>query len=75
MEAQFADPLLRKFNLVVFDFRSHGDTEADDLPEGYGITEAAEDALAFMVRDTNIRTQTQLTLPSRMLSIFRLVIL
>lgn len=50
MEAQFGDPLLRKFNLVVFDFRSHGDTEADDLPEGYEVKDAAEDALAFMVR-------------------------
>ncbi|KAF9078781.1 Alpha/Beta hydrolase protein [Rhodocollybia butyracea] len=46
--SQFADPLLRKFNLVVFDMRSHGKTEGDDMPEGYGIVEAAEDALAFM---------------------------
>ncbi|KAE9392270.1 alpha/beta-hydrolase [Gymnopus androsaceus JB14] len=46
--SQFGDPLLRKFNLVVFDFRSHGDTEADDLPEGYEVKDAAEDALAFM---------------------------
>ncbi|KAJ4488755.1 Alpha/Beta hydrolase protein [Lentinula edodes] len=46
--SQFADPLLRKFNLVVFDFRTHGDTEGEDLPEGYGIKEAAEDSLAFM---------------------------
>ncbi|KAJ3788491.1 Alpha/Beta hydrolase protein [Lentinula aff. detonsa] len=46
--SQFADPLLRKFNLVAFDFRSHGETEGDDLPEGYGIREAGEDALAFM---------------------------
>ncbi|KAJ4483901.1 Alpha/Beta hydrolase protein [Lentinula aciculospora] len=46
--SQFADPLLRKFNLVVFDFRTHGDTEGDDLLEGYGVQEAAVDALAFM---------------------------
>lgn len=29
--------------------RSHGETEGDDLPDGYGVEEAAEDALAFMV--------------------------
>ncbi|KAF9067756.1 Alpha/Beta hydrolase protein [Rhodocollybia butyracea] len=46
--SQFADPLLRKFNLVVFDMRSHGLTESDDLPEGYSVKEAAVDALAFM---------------------------
>ncbi|KIK68547.1 hypothetical protein GYMLUDRAFT_68402 [Collybiopsis luxurians FD-317 M1] len=46
--SQFADPILRKFNLVVFDLRSHGDTEGDDLPEGYGVKNAAEDAVAFM---------------------------
>ncbi|KAJ4495809.1 Alpha/Beta hydrolase protein [Lentinula edodes] len=46
--SQFGDPLLRKFNLVVFDLRSHGETEGDDLPDGYGVEEAAEDALAFM---------------------------
>ncbi|KAJ4476577.1 Alpha/Beta hydrolase protein [Lentinula aciculospora] len=45
---QFNDPLLRKFNLVAFDMRVHGETEADDLPEGYGIKEAGEDAIAFM---------------------------
>ncbi|KIK71516.1 hypothetical protein GYMLUDRAFT_33702 [Collybiopsis luxurians FD-317 M1] len=47
-QPQFADPLLRKFNLVVFSFRSHGDTEADELPEGYGINEATQDVLVFM---------------------------
>ncbi|KAJ4490196.1 Alpha/Beta hydrolase protein [Lentinula aciculospora] len=46
--SQFADPQLRKFNLVVFDLRSHGETEGDDLPEGYGVREAGEDVLAFM---------------------------
>ncbi|KIK69231.1 hypothetical protein GYMLUDRAFT_35301 [Collybiopsis luxurians FD-317 M1] len=46
--SQFADPMLRKFNLVVFDMRSHGETEGDDLPEGYGIKEAAEDVLTLM---------------------------
>jgi hypothetical protein len=29
--------------------RSHGKTEGDDMPEGYGVVEAAEDVLAFMV--------------------------
>lgn len=47
--AQFADPLLRKFNLVVFDLRSHGETQGEDLPEGYNIKNAADDALALMV--------------------------
>ncbi|KAJ3770645.1 Alpha/Beta hydrolase protein [Lentinula raphanica] len=46
--SQFADPMLRKFNLVVFDFRTHGETEADDLPEGYSVKDAAEDVFAFM---------------------------
>ncbi|KAF5380250.1 hypothetical protein D9757_008199 [Collybiopsis confluens] len=46
--SQFADPRLRKFNLVVFDMRSHGLTEADDLSEGYGVKEAAVDVLALM---------------------------
>ncbi|KAJ3975686.1 Alpha/Beta hydrolase protein [Lentinula raphanica] len=49
--SQFSDPLLRQFNLVAFDLRSHGETEGDDLPEGYGIREAEEDALAFMVHE------------------------
>ncbi|KAE9407559.1 alpha/beta-hydrolase [Gymnopus androsaceus JB14] len=46
--SQFADPLLRKFNLVVFDLRSHGETQGEDLPEGYSIKNAADDALALM---------------------------
>ncbi|KAF5389672.1 hypothetical protein D9757_004129 [Collybiopsis confluens] len=82
-ESQFADPLLRKFNLVVFDLRSHGDTEGDDLPEGYGVKEAAEDALAFMDAlrlppchiaamdyGTPIALQLAISQPDRVLSLF-----
>ncbi|KAF5379606.1 hypothetical protein D9757_009198 [Collybiopsis confluens] len=46
--SQFSDPLLRKFNLVVFSFRTQGDTGGDDLPEGYGVKETVQDVLAFM---------------------------
>ncbi|KAJ4485204.1 Alpha/Beta hydrolase protein [Lentinula aciculospora] len=46
--SQFSDPLLRKFNLVTFDLRYHGDTESDTVPERYGQEEAAEDAIAFI---------------------------
>jgi pimeloyl-ACP methyl ester carboxylesterase len=49
-QSQFADPLLRKFNLIVFSLRTHGETEADEFPEGYDVQDAADDVLAFMVR-------------------------
>lgn len=48
-EAQFSDPILRKFNLVTFDMRWHGYTESDTIPERYGQAEAAEDIIAFIV--------------------------
>ncbi|KAE9390941.1 alpha/beta-hydrolase [Gymnopus androsaceus JB14] len=46
--SQFSDPMLRKFNLIVFDLRWHGDTESDTIPDRYGQEEAAEDVIAFM---------------------------
>ncbi|KIK54232.1 hypothetical protein GYMLUDRAFT_1024069 [Collybiopsis luxurians FD-317 M1] len=44
----FGDPLLRKFNLVTFDLRYHGETTCDTLPNKYEAEEAAEEALALM---------------------------
>ncbi|ESK91575.1 alpha beta hydrolase fold protein [Moniliophthora roreri MCA 2997] len=40
---QFGDPRLRRFNLVSFDLRTHGETTGDKVPPGYGQKEAAED--------------------------------
>ncbi|KAJ3715975.1 hypothetical protein DFJ43DRAFT_1007041 [Lentinula guzmanii] len=47
--SQFSDPILRRFNLVTFDLRWHGDTESDAVPTKYGQEEAAEDVIAFIV--------------------------
>ena len=47
---QFADPQLRRFNLVALDFRAHGDT-GGVVNSSYGQEAAAEDALKFMVRE------------------------
>ncbi|KIK53529.1 hypothetical protein GYMLUDRAFT_207316 [Collybiopsis luxurians FD-317 M1] len=46
--SQFCSPLLREFNLLVFDLRWHGDTKSDTIPSRYGQNEAAEDVIAFM---------------------------
>ena len=48
---QFEDPLIRRFNCVALDLRSHGRTMSDALPEGYGAEEAAEDVALFMVNN------------------------
>ncbi|KAG7086410.1 hypothetical protein E1B28_002365 [Marasmius oreades] len=45
---QFADPRVRRFNLVAFDLRQHGETTGDKLPEGYGQREATEDVAKLM---------------------------
>ncbi|KAL0581776.1 hypothetical protein V5O48_000253 [Marasmius crinis-equi] len=45
---QFADPRVRRFNLVAFDLRAHGETSGDKLPQGYGQKEAAEDVVKLM---------------------------
>lgn len=45
---QFFDPLLRRFNLVAFDLRAHGETVADVTPD-YTKDEAAEDIIQLMV--------------------------
>ncbi|KAJ8094855.1 hypothetical protein AAF712_009608 [Marasmius tenuissimus] len=45
---QFADPRVRRFNLVAFDLRAHGETSGDKLPQGYGQIEAAEDVTKLM---------------------------
>ena len=47
--AQFSDPSLRRFNLVVMDLMLHGYTEGQ-VPAVYGQKEVAKDVAAFMVR-------------------------
>lgn len=46
--AQFADPLLRKFNLVTFDMRGHGET-GSKLEGQFTRVEGADDVIKFMV--------------------------
>ena len=46
---QFADPQLRRFNLVALDSRAHGDT-GGIVNSSYGQEDAAEDVVNFMVR-------------------------
>ncbi len=48
---QFEDPQIRRFNCVALDLRLYGRTTTDDIPEGYGVKEAAEDLALFMVID------------------------
>ncbi|KAK1223650.1 hypothetical protein PQX77_013472 [Marasmius sp. AFHP31] len=45
---QFGDPKLRRFNLITFDLRAHGETTGDDLPPNYGQRESAEDVVKLM---------------------------
>ncbi|KAJ8077592.1 hypothetical protein PM082_002024 [Marasmius tenuissimus] len=45
---QFGDPKLRRFNLVTFDLRAHGETTGDLLPHNYGQKESAEDVFKLM---------------------------
>jgi len=47
--AQFADPNLRRFNLIALDFRCHG-LSIGRVPETYREADAAEDVFRFMVR-------------------------
>ena len=47
---QFADPQLRRFNLVALDFRAHGETSGA-VSSSYGQEDAAEDVVKFMVRN------------------------
>ncbi|KAJ6571003.1 Alpha/Beta hydrolase protein [Mycena vulgaris] len=44
---QFADPNLRRFNLVALDLRSHGETSGT-VPISYGREDAAADVVKFM---------------------------
>ncbi|KAF7360185.1 AB hydrolase-1 domain-containing protein [Mycena venus] len=46
-ELQFADPSLRRFNLIAFDLRSHGETSGK-VGATYGREEAAADVMKFM---------------------------
>ncbi|KAL0066714.1 hypothetical protein AAF712_006319 [Marasmius tenuissimus] len=45
---QFGDPKLRRFNLITFDLRAHGETTGDVLPPNYGQKESAEDVVKLM---------------------------
>ncbi|KAL0565126.1 hypothetical protein V5O48_016904 [Marasmius crinis-equi] len=45
---QFGDPKLRRFNLVTFDLRAHGETTGDPMPANYGQKESAEDVVKLM---------------------------
>ncbi|KAJ3861169.1 hypothetical protein EV359DRAFT_74839 [Lentinula novae-zelandiae] len=73
----------KKFNLVTFDLRWHGNTESDGVPEKYGQEEAAEDIIAlittlrlppchFVALDlgTMIALQIAVILPHQVLSLF-----
>ena len=46
---QFADPQLRRFNLIALDLRAHGET-GGQVNKDYGPMAAAEDIVKFMVR-------------------------
>ncbi|KAG7093263.1 hypothetical protein E1B28_006946 [Marasmius oreades] len=45
---QFGDPKLRRFNLVTFDLRAHGETAGTKIPEGYGQEDSVEDVVKLM---------------------------
>ncbi|KAJ3737847.1 hypothetical protein DFJ43DRAFT_986866 [Lentinula guzmanii] len=80
---QFSDPILRRFNLVTFDLRWHGDTESDAVPTKYGQEEAARGCdsiyncfatppLPFVALDLGsiIALQTAVMIPDQVLSLF-----
>ncbi|KAJ3827540.1 Alpha/Beta hydrolase protein [Lentinula raphanica] len=80
---QFSDRKLRKFNLVTFDLRWHGETKSDTVPPVYGQEEAAEDVIAlinalqlppchFVALDmgTTIALQIAVKIPEQVLSLF-----
>ncbi|THU96760.1 alpha/beta-hydrolase [Dendrothele bispora CBS 962.96] len=54
--SQFVDPMLRKFNLVTFDFRSHGETTGAKVPAGYDQEEMTDDVLRLL-HELNIPEQ------------------
>ncbi|KIK58917.1 hypothetical protein GYMLUDRAFT_128653, partial [Collybiopsis luxurians FD-317 M1] len=81
--SQFHDPLLRKFNLVTFHLRFHGETTCDKIPRTYGAEDAAEDVVAlmdalqlppchFVAMDMGslIAVQIAITKPEKALSLF-----
>ncbi|KAJ3839057.1 Alpha/Beta hydrolase protein [Lentinula raphanica] len=81
--SQFSDQVLRKFNLVCFDLRWHGETLSDIVPPKYGQEEAAEDAIAFINAlqlppchfialdlGSNIALQVAVKIPQQALSLF-----
>ncbi|ESK90024.1 alpha beta hydrolase [Moniliophthora roreri MCA 2997] len=46
--SQFADPRLRRFNLVAFDTREHGETVGEHIPLKYDEVDAMEDTVKFL---------------------------
>ncbi|KAJ3845835.1 Alpha/Beta hydrolase protein [Lentinula lateritia] len=52
-QAQFSNRELRQYNLLSFDCRGHGKTTGDPVPDWYGHSEAAEDAIQLMAHLQN----------------------
>ncbi|ESK90020.1 alpha beta hydrolase [Moniliophthora roreri MCA 2997] len=80
--SQFADPRLRRFNLVTFDTREHGETIGENIPLTYDQYDATEDTVRFMdaislppchvcglSSGTTIALQLALSHPKRVLSL------
>ena len=47
--AQFSDPRLRRFNLLSYDLREHGETTGPRIPSTYSEEDAADDVAQLMV--------------------------
>ncbi|THU94509.1 alpha/beta-hydrolase [Dendrothele bispora CBS 962.96] len=80
---QFADPKLRKFNLIAVDLKFHGKTTGDNPPATYNRHDAAEEIAGFMDAlnlppchvvglslGTILGLQLAITYPSKVLSLF-----
>ncbi|KAL0569544.1 hypothetical protein V5O48_012418 [Marasmius crinis-equi] len=81
--SQFSDPRLRRFNLVAFDLRGHGETTGPKVPPTYNEEDAATDAALFMdalklppchilgmSSGTTIALQCAISYPEKVLSVF-----
>ncbi|KAI3604578.1 alpha beta hydrolase fold protein [Moniliophthora roreri] len=80
--SQFADPRLRRFNLVTFDVREHGETVGQTVPRTYDQFDAAEDTIRLMdalslppchffglASGATVALQVTLSYPTRVLSL------